>query len=74
MSKYLVALALLCSTSLFAQKELEVFYFQVDSVYLESTINEALRYLHKNRYHVKSIQYNDIDIFISSFMIVYEKR
>lgn len=74
MKKYLLAITLLCSATLCAQKEWEVFYFQVDSCYLEACVNEALRFLHKDHNKIKSVQYNDIDANIASFMIVYEKK
>jgi len=72
MSKYIIALALMCTASLSASKKFEVFYMQVDSMYLEATVNNALWVLHKEHCKVKSIQYCEVDHFISSFMIVYK--
>lgn len=74
MSKYLIALALMCTASLSAHTQLEVFYMQVDSMYLEAVVNDVLWVLHKEHHKVKSIQYCEVDHFISSFMIVYEKK
>ena len=74
MSKYLIALSLMCSASLFAHTQLEVFYMQVDSMYLEAVVNDVLRVLHKEHHKVKTVQYAEVDAFISSFMIIYEKK
>lgn len=74
MNKYLIAIALICSASLSAITQLEVFYMQVDSVYLEPVVNEVLRTLYREHHKVKSVQYCEVDSFISSFMIVYENK
>lgn len=74
MSKYLIALSFMFWSTAYAHKEIQVIYHQVDAMYLEAVVNDSLRHLHKCHHKVKSVQYEEVNEYISSFMIVYENK
>ena len=74
MNKIILMLAFLTTATLSAHKEIEVMYHQVDSMYLEAVVNDSLRCLQRKKYKIKDVQYAEVNEFISSFMIIYEKN